>query len=367
MAEAASPDASLAGDESFVATSHRGLTYPLGKRSPGDGEAIEVAPGLRWARIAMPGSLAHINIWFADDAADGAPNGVAVIDTGMNLPMCRDSWAALDADAMAGRQVTRVIGTHLHPDHIGLAGWLCDRHQVKLWMTRGEWLTARMLVADQRDETPAEMVAFWRAGGWDEEQIAVARARGWRMFGHIVSPLPLGYVRMQDGDVLRLGASEWRVVVGSGHSPEHACLVNDRDGVMIAGDQVLPRISSNVSLGVTEPESDPLGDWLSSIAKLRQLPADLLVLPAHGEPFHGLHTRLDALRDEHLSRLDQLHDWIATPRRAVDCFSQLFTRVIDQSVLGLATGETLAHLRRLEVEGRATRSVRDGVWWYERA
>lgn len=361
-----SPDASLVGDESFVATSHRGLTYPLGKRAPADGELIELAPGLRWARIAMPGSLAHINIWFADDQ-DLAGQGVAVIDTGINLPQCRDSWAALDAGPLAGARLTRVIGTHLHPDHIGLAGWLCERHGIALWMTRGEWLTARMLTADQRDETPAEMIAFWRAAGWNDEQRAHGRMRGWRQFGHMVTPLPLGYVRLRDGDIVPLGNASWRVVVGSGHSPEHACLVNDRDGVMIAGDQVLPRISSNVSLGVTEPEGDPLGDWLASIAKLRALPADLLVLPAHGEPFTGLHVRLDALRDEHLSRLDALHDWLSEPRRAVDCFPILFNRTIDQSVLGLATGETLAHLRRLEIEGRARRSVRDGVWWYDRA
>lgn len=366
VADAASPDASLASDESFVATSHRGLTYPFGRRVPATGETVDIVPGLGWARIAMPGSLAHINIWFVDDL-DAGGAGVAVIDTGIDVAMCRDSWAALDAGAMSGRRVTRVLGTHMHPDHIGLAGWLCDRHGVALWMTRGEWLTARVLACDQRDQTPAEMIAFWRAAGWDDTQIDRASARGWRQFGAVVSPLPLGYVRLRDGDMLPIGDQTWRVLVGSGHSPEHACLVNDQAGVMIAGDQVLPRISSNVSLSVTEPEGDPLGDWLASLAKLRALPADLLVLPAHGEPFRGLHTRLDALRDEHLARLDTLHDWIAEPRRAVDCFGQLFTRTIDQSVIGLATGETLAHLRRLQVDGRARRHVRDGVWWYERA
>ncbi|MGJ3648613.1 MBL fold metallo-hydrolase [Sphingomonas sp. GlSt437] len=362
----ASPDASLTSDESFVATSHRGLTYPFGRRTPQPGEAMTIAPGLGWARIALPGSLGHINIWLIDDA-DAAGGGVALVDTGMDLPACRESWAALDAGAMAGRRLTRVIGTHLHPDHIGLAGWLCRTHDVALWMTRGEWLTARMLTADQRDETPEEMVAFWRGAGWDDDQIAHAKARGWRQFGTVVTPLPLGYVRMRDGDVLDLGGRAWRVVVGSGHSPEHACLLNEVDGVLIAGDQVLPRISSNVSLSVTEPEGDPLGDWLASLAKLRELPGDLLVCPAHGEPFTGLHARLDALRDEHLARLDELYAYLDTPRRAIDCFGALFSRTIDQSVIGLATGETLAHLRRLEVEGRARRRTDNGVWSYERA
>jgi glyoxylase-like metal-dependent hydrolase (beta-lactamase superfamily II) len=179
--------------------------------------------------------------------------------------------------------------------------------------------------------------------------------------------VPLGIVRMQDGDVLPIGARTFRVVVGSGHSPEHACLVDEEGGVMIAGDQVLPRITSNVSLSLSEPEGDPLGDWLASIARLRELPADLLALPSHGEPFTGLHTRLDALAGGHARLLDALHRHLAEPRRAVDCFRILFGRAIDDSVYGLATGESLAHLRRLEVEGRAVREVREGVYWFSAA
>ena len=174
-------------------------------------------------------------------------------------------------------------------------------------------------------------------------------------------------VRIRDGDVLRIGARDWRVVVGSGHSPEHACLVHDAGKLMIAGDQVLPRITSNVSLSLSEPEGDPLGEWLDSIAKLRQLPDDLLVLPSHGEPFTGLHARLDGLAAGHLGRLDALHDFLAEPRRAVDCFRILFGRPIGDGSYGLATGEAMAHLRRLEVEGRAVREVRDGVHYYRQA
>ena len=166
------------------------------------------------------------------------------------------------------------------------------------------------------------------------------------------------------GEEIAIGARTWRVVVGSGHSPEHACLVDDAGKLLIAGDQVLPRITSNVSLSLSEPEADPLGEWLASIAKLRQLPDDLLVLPSHGEPFTGLHARLDALAAGHHGRLDALHEYLAEPRRAVDCFGILFGRKIDDGVLGLATGEALAHLRHLEVEGKATKEERDGVNWY---
>ena len=218
-----------------------------------------------------------------------------------------------------------------------------------------------MLTSDVRDAPPAEAFAYWRAAGWSEERIEAEAAKGWGRFASVVSPVPVSFVRMQDGDRLRIGARDWRVVVGSGHCPEHACLVDDEAGLMIAGDQVLPRITSNVSLSLSEPEADPLGDWLASIAKLKGLPDDLLVLPSHGEPFTGLHARLDALADGHRGRLDALHAKLAEPRRAVDCFGILFGRQIDDGMLGLATGEAMAHLRRLEVEGRAVREVRDGV------
>jgi glyoxylase-like metal-dependent hydrolase (beta-lactamase superfamily II) len=232
-------------------------------------------------------------------------------------------------------------------------------------MTRGEWLTARMLVADAREDVPEDMIAFWRAAGWDDDQVAHAKGRGWSGFRRITTPMPLGYTRIADGDILTICDREWRVVVGSGHSPEHACLLDEERGVLIAGDQVLPRISPNVSLGVTEPNADPLGEWFASIVKLRMLPGNLLVLPGHGDPFTGLHDRLDAMASEHRDRLDELEVFCReAPRRAIDCFGRLFRRAIGDDMRGMASGEALAHLRRLEVEGRARREIQDGVWWW---
>jgi glyoxylase-like metal-dependent hydrolase (beta-lactamase superfamily II) len=358
-AEPASPDAALAD----VPYSHKGLTYPLGRRGPDAGELIAIAPGVGWARLPVPGSLKHINVWALDDG-----EGVALVDTGLDIPPSRAAWETLFAGPLSGRAVTRVIVTHFHPDHIGLAGWLTQRFGVPLWMTREEWLYARMLTSDIRDAPPAEAVAYWRTAGWSEERIEAEKGKGWGRFASMVSAVPVSFVRMRDGDTIRVGGREWRVVVGSGHCPEHACLVDEEAGLMIAGDQVLPRITSNVSLSLSEPMADPLGDWLASIEKLGALPADLFVLPSHGEPFNGLHARLEALRHGHLDRLDALHVHLAQPRRAVDCFSVLFGRAIDDSILGLATGEAMAHLRRLEVEGRAAREVRDGgVAWFRAA
>ncbi len=360
-AASGSPDASLTQDDSFTATSHAGLTYPWGEAAPGTGETIRIANGIRWARIPMPGSLGHINSWLLDDA-----DGVAVVDTGVCLTLCSDAWKALYAGALKGVPITRVIGTHLHPDHIGLAGWIAKKHGVKLWMTRGEMLTARMIVNDTSETVPDEALRQSRAAGWDEAAIERQKSEGWGRFGMMVFPLPRSYVRIKDGDRIDMGAHQWRVVTGSGHSPEHACLWNEREGVLVSGDQVLPRISSNVSVNITEPDADPLGEWLASIDKLLGLvPPDVITCPAHGEPFKGLHVRLSALRDEHRMRLYRLAETIAdTPMRAVDCFPLLFNRPIGEHNQGLATGEALAHLKRLEIEGRVRKEDRDGVWWY---
>lgn len=358
-AEAAPADAERADGQAY---SHKGLTYPLGRRAPEAGEALTLAEGVTWARLPVPGALKHINVWLLDDG-----EGVTLVDTGLDLPMSRDGWEKLFAGPLAGRSVTRIVITHFHPDHVGLAGWLGERFGVPLWMTGEEWLFARMLSADVRDTPPREAFAYWRAAGWDEEQIAREAGKGWGRFAAVVSPVPASFIRMRDGQIIRIGSRDWRVVVGSGHCPEHACLLDEAGGVLIAGDQVLPRITSNISLSLSEPEADPLGDWLDSIDRLQTLPPHLLVLPSHGEPFTGLHARLQALARGHRERLDALHRHLGEPRRAVDCFPVLFGRKIDDSVIGLATGEAMAHLRRLELEGRARRDLREGVCWFARA
>ncbi len=359
MAEPPAYDASLA-DHGFEPLVAKGLTYPLGEYAPGYGDVFPIAEGVGWTRLPVPGALKHINVWVLDDPDSGG-DGVAIVDTGLNIPASREAWTR----ALNGRRVTRVIVTHFHPDHIGCAGWLCDTHKVPLWMARTEFLMARMLMADVRDAPPPDAIAQAVGAGWNETQVDAMRANGWGNFAKIAAPLPVGYTRMRDGDVIRIGKRDWTIWVGSGHTPEHACLVDLDGGLMIAGDQVLPRITSNVSLSITEPEGDPLGDWLASIEKFRALPDSLLVLPAHGEPFRGLHARLDRLEEGHRVSLERLHDRLSSePRRAVDCFSVLFARAIGDDIIGMATGEALAHLRHLEVTGRAVKEDRDGIWYY---
>jgi glyoxylase-like metal-dependent hydrolase (beta-lactamase superfamily II) len=358
--ETASPDASLA-DHGAASKDAAGISYPWGKDAPATGSVMAIGGGVHWVRIPLPIALGHINCWAIDDD-DG---GLTIVDTGIRFPMCREAWEAVFAGPLAGRPVNRILCTHLHPDHIGLAGWLAERFDAAIWMTRAEWMAARINATDQRDAPPPEVSAMQRGAGWDDEAITQSQAMGWRFFGTVVHRLPFGYRRIIDGERISIGGREWRVVTGSGHSPEHACLLNEADGILISGDQVLPRISSNVSLSAAEPMANPLGDWLASIDKLLLLDDGLLVCPSHGEPFRGLHARLNALKADHHARLDELAAALAdAPRRAVDCFPLLFRKPIGADNRVLATGETLAHLRYLEDAGRIMRESRDGVWWW---
>jgi glyoxylase-like metal-dependent hydrolase (beta-lactamase superfamily II) len=258
----------------------------------------------------------------------------------------------------------------MHPDHIGMAGWMTRKFKCQLWMTRLEYLNCRVLTADTGREAPADALRFYREAGWTEDDLEAYRAR-FGGFGKMIHPLPDSFFRLRDGDKLQISDHEWRVIVGSGHSPEHACFYCADLGLFISGDQVLPRISSNVSVFPTEPNADPLSDWLASIEKIkREVPDDVLVLPAHEEPFRGLHERLDALAKGHQESLQRLRNCLYEPKRASDLFAALFARPItaDPVLLGLATGETLAHinylLRRQEIE---VCKLVDGAAYYQLA
>lgn len=366
MAHTAPPayDASLA-DHGFEAKEFRGLTYPLGDHAPEYGQIYPLAPDIGWTRMPVPGNLAHINLWLLDEG-DG---GYAIADTGLFMPDTIAQWKAMFAEELAERELKRIFVTHFHPDHVGCAGWLANRFKVPIWMNRTEWLMARMLTAEQLDHPPEEVLNNRRFAGFDEARMDQMRKGGWGKFARAVSRLPAGHVRMEDNQQISVGARTWTVMTGGGHTPEHACLVDFDNGMIIAGDQILPRITSNVSVMDSEPEADPLGEWLASIDKFRAaLPADMLVLPAHGQPFTGVHVRLEKLASGHHERLDTLEAALRqTEMRAVDTFNLLFDREIDDSVFGLATGEAQAHLRHLHFTGRIKCEIRDGVGWYHAA
>ncbi len=336
------------------------LDYPF-DTPPDPGEAVEVAPGVLWIRMPLPFTLAHINLWAI---ADG--ERWTLVDSGLRSPETASAWRRLRDGALGGRGIERVVVTHMHPDHVGMAGWITRRTGCRLWMTRLEYLTCRVLVADTGRDAPEDGTRFYRRAGWDDDALEHYRAR-FGEFGKHTYALPDSYRRIVDGETIRIGAHDWRVITGSGHSPEHACLHCPELGLLVSGDQVLPRISSNVSVFPTEPDADPLGDWMDSLAKLtREVPDDVLVLPAHNEPFRGLHARLRHLAQGHERSLERLRASIAEPKRAIDVFGALFARRIDDpGLLGMATGESLAHLNYLLARGEARVEVdAHGVAWY---
>lgn len=338
-----------------------GLSYPFGETTPATGETMEIAPGLHWLRMPLPFSLKFINLWLIEDGESWT-----IVDTGMPLDETKAAWRKIFDEKLDGRPVSRIIVTHMHPDHVGNAGWLTRKFPgAELWMSRLEYVTCRMLVADTGREAPEAGIEFYRRAGWDEAAIESYKAR-FGGFGRGVSRMPDAYRRLQDGQWFELGGHSWQILVGRGHSPEHACLHCPALNLVISGDQILPRISSNVSVFPTEPEADPLTDWLESCAYLKDaLPEDVLVLPAHNEPFHGAHKRLTHLIEGHETALQRLLKRLETPKRAVDVFPALFARKIGPDLLSMATGEAIAHLNCLIGRGLARREVgEDGAWHY---
>lgn len=338
------------------------LDYPFSAR-PEAGRTILVAPGVHWVRMRLPFQLNHINLWLLEDE-----DGWTIVDTGIRDEPTAGMWKELFSGAMQGRPVKRVIVTHLHPDHVGMAGWLVRRFDVELWMSRTDYLLCRNLVADTGQEAPVEGVRFYRAAGLSEDALKAYRAR-FGGFGRGVYALPNSYRRTQDGEIITIGNRGWQVIVGRGHAPEHVCLWNERDGLCISGDQILPRISSNVSVFPTEPEANPLQEWLDSCARLKRvLPSNVLVLPSHNEPFRGVHLRLQELISEHETNLRKLVALCAEPKRAVDCFEVLFRSRITEGNTIMATGESVAHLNCLRARGILERHFdADGIAWYRRA
>ncbi len=327
---------------------------------PGIGNTFEIAGGVHWLRMPLPFALEHINLWLF---ADG--DGWIVVDSGLGDDKSKAIWESTFSSVMGGAPINHVVVTHMHPDHVGCAGWLAERFDVDLWMTRGEYTMCRLLVADTGRQAPDAGVSFYEAAGYAPDALDNYR-RIFGFFGRYVTSLPESYRRLRDGQKGPVGDHEWEVIVGRGHSPEHACFYNRELNLFVSGDQVLPAISSNVSVYPTEPDANPLQDWIDSLQAIRgRIPADVLVLPAHGKPFRGAHERIDSLITGHMTQLETLFEYCSEPRRAVDVFPALYRTKITSDNLMFATGEAIAHLHFLLGKGEIhAEPDADGVIWY---
>ena len=332
------------------------LSY-LFDEPPAAAEVRTVAPGVHWIRMPLPFALNHINLWLLEDG-----DGVVMVDCGLGDATTRELWERLFTQWLRGRPVTKVIVTHLHPDHAGNSGWLTTRFGCPMMISQADYLMAHAWRENTSGYTDAASLELFREHGLDQpkrDELKAARGGSYRAG---VPEFPLRYQRMRDGDLIMIGGREWRAIEGNGHAPEHIMLYCAAIGVLISGDMVLPRISTNVSVHATQPDSNPLGMFLDSLTSYRQLPADTLVLPSHGLVFRGMHARIDQLHDHHRDRLNELEAICNEPKSAADVLSTLFRRQLDGHQIWFAMGEALAHLNYLAEAGRVKRLVSgDGV------
>lgn len=338
-----------------------GIRYPW-PDPPDEAEAITVAPGVLWLRFPLPFALDHVNIYALDEG-----DHWTLIDTGIKSGRALALWDKVLAGPLGGKPVGRVILTHHHPDHVGMVGWFMEHHGAELWTTRTAWLMARMLILDVEETPSPQAVRYWQGAGMAPEILEGRRAERPFNFADISHPLSVGYTRVRQGDVIHAAGRDWDVHIGAGHAPEHLTLWSRDDSLVISGDQILSSISPNIGVHPTEPEADPLGDWMESCVRFEGLARpDHLVLGGHKLPFTGLQTRMRQLRENHEGALRRLTRHLATPRTAVECFPPLFKRTIDGGTYGLAMVEAMAHLNHLHQAGRITRTRRDdGAWlWH---
>jgi len=332
-----------------------GLRYPW-PEAPAPGEVREVAPGVWWLRMPLPFRLDHINLYLLRHT-----DGWVAVDTGMNTAQTREVWERVLSEVCAGLPLLAVVCTHFHSDHAGVAGWLSERFQCPVYMTASEFKALHLKLP--ADQPPGwDFIDFYRKAGISREQtdemFEVMRNEHFR-------PAPLNHHRrMREASRLNIGGRVWQVVIGRGHSPEHACLYAADDGLLISGDQVLPRITSTVGVHATEPEADPLYDWMESIERLRALPDSVLVLPAHERPFFNLHQRLDQLEAHHRAHLALVLATCDEPRTALELVAVLFPKLSGRFDELMALGETLAHANYLVAQGSLVREEHQGRYRY---
>ncbi|WP_054208656.1 MBL fold metallo-hydrolase [Bosea vaviloviae] len=321
---------------------------------PASGLWASVAEGIFWAQIPLPFRLNQVNVWLIDDE-----DGWALIDCGIDSPEVRAIWETLLANLPDGRPISRIIATHGHTDHVGCAGYLAEKLKVPFEATLVEWLKARIRYADAAQEPSSEEDRFLTMHGCEPAVTAQMREE-FKSIGQYLGPMPGRLRALRPDEKLRIGNRSFEVLVHGGHADSHASFYCADDRILVAGDQVLPRISPVIAVFEDLPEADPLGDYLASLRDLAELPENALVLPGHGVPFTELGSRLTALKRHHEERLATLETMIEIPMTAFAAAERLFERAFQSGHRRFALGETLAHLHRLERDNRAMRRISGG-------
>lgn len=349
------------------------LEYPWGDDRPAPAQAIEVANGVYWIKMPLPFALDHINLWLLRDHIDGQ-DGWTVVDCGIDRPEVRSIWEDVFSQTLQGLPILRVIVTHMHPDHVGLAHWLCKRWQAPLWMSMTDYAMARLWTGAAVKDTSAAGSGptgdgaaqhFAQHGLTNPEAQDQIRARH-DYYARLVPDMPRSFHRLIDGEHVVIAGRKWQLIAGYGHAPEHMSLYSADLGVLISGDMVLPRISTNISVFDFEPEANPLPLYLNSLRSYAQIPAQALVLPSHGRPFKGLHKRIAQQNEHHAARLEDVLAACVQPLSAFDLLPVLFKRKLDMHQLSFAMGEAIAHLHALYFDGRLNRlKGEDGVYRFQ--
>ncbi|MGH8236700.1 MAG: MBL fold metallo-hydrolase [Steroidobacteraceae bacterium] len=351
------PTAAVTAEGEKFASAPKRLKY-VSVPAPAPGSSVEIAPGVRWARIPLPMDLNHINVWLV--ATEG---GCVIVDTGMAVQMGKDAWAAIERETFATQPVRAVFVTHIHPDHSGLAAWLQERYRVPVFMSARTHDMVRTMATGEGRPQAEQVEEFFRSHGLSDVAQVQPMFKPER-FARMTSGLPQVERHVADGDSLRWGDGEWLALQTDGHAQGHLCLSNATARVLISGDQVLPSISSNISYGFHSADANPLGSYLDSLQRLRALSADTLVLPSHGVPFHGLQQRVDDLTVHHEEQLAKVEERCREPKTAAELLPTMFRRELKGMHLFLAFGEALAHLEYLVVARRVERLNTDGVIRY---
>ena len=339
------------------------LHYPLGEALAPNGGTLEVAPGVKWIRMSLPFALNHINLWLLRDCIGGV-EGWSIVDCCIHRDEAKAQWESIFANELDGLPILRVIVTHMHPDHIGLAHWLCERWNVRLWISATDYQVARLGCMGPTGFGGDRAADYFASHGLNAPDMMEQIKERSGYFPSLVPSVPAQYRRLMDAMVLRIGGRDWRCISGYGHAPEHIALYCADLNVLIGGDMMLPRISTNVSVYEQEPEANALAQFLDSIDKFRALPEDTLVLPSHGKPFTGMHIRIQQLHDHHSDRLAEVMEACqARPCSAFDILPVMFKRPLDTHQTTFAMGEAVAHLHALWYAGKLQRSLEaDGVY-----